>query len=50
METMNRPRLQVMVEGKTYKVLEVVGLPGMIMPHHHSTGEAVVMVKKGEAL
>ncbi|AEM71670.1 Cupin 2 conserved barrel domain protein [Allomuricauda ruestringensis DSM 13258] len=50
METMKRPELQVMVKGKTYKVLEVVGLPGMVMPHHHSTGEAVVMVKKGEAL
>lgn|SRR5690606_3896175 len=50
METMNRPQLQVVAQGKTYKVLEVAGLPGMVMPHHHSTGEAIVMVKKGEAL
>ncbi|MCK0159089.1 cupin domain-containing protein [Allomuricauda sp. F6463D] len=50
METKSRPQVHIIVEGKTYKALEVIGYPGTVMPHHYSTGEAVIMVKKGKAL
>lgn len=50
METKNRPQVHTIVEGKTYKALEVIGHPGTAMPHHYSTGEAAIMVKKGKAL
>ena len=50
METMNRPRLKNLSHGESHKVLEIEGNHGMFMPPHHSTGEAVIVIKKGSVL
>lgn len=36
--------------GNTFKVLQVNGGAGMIMPEHSSTKEAVIIVQKGAAI
>jgi len=36
--------------GKTFKVLHVTGSPGMDMPEHFCTGEAVLVVQRGSAV
>lgn len=43
------PELLSVATGETLKVYEVSGSPGMTMPLHYSTEEAVVTVKLGES-
>ncbi len=43
-----KPVMEIYSKGKTYKVLEVTGDEGAMMPPHLSTGEAVIMVQDGE--
>jgi quercetin dioxygenase-like cupin family protein len=43
------PELKVSKRGKSYKVFEVTGDEGALMPPHLSTKEAVVIVQEGEA-
>jgi quercetin dioxygenase-like cupin family protein len=50
MATTNRPQLHTLIEGETYKAIQLKGIPGMVIPYHHNTGEALLMVKEGEAL
>lgn len=50
MEVMNKPQLTKLVTGETFKILKVEGLAGMVMPPHHSTKEAALVVEQGEAL
>lgn len=50
METLNRPELIHLDKGKLFKTFQVKGLAGMIMPPHHSTKEAVIVVQEGKAL
>lgn len=48
--TADHPTLSPLSVGSTLKVLEVTGSAGMSMPSHHSTDEAALLVKSGEAL
>jgi quercetin dioxygenase-like cupin family protein len=50
METSNKPELVKLTTGESFKVLQVTGQEGMLMPLHHSTREAVVIVLEGSAL
>ncbi|MCB0372421.1 MAG: hypothetical protein KDD31_05395 [Muricauda sp.] len=50
MATTNRPQLQTLIEGETYKAILLNGIPGMVIPYHHNTGEALLMVNEGKAL
>ncbi len=50
METLNKPDLALMKKGESIKVFKVTGQAGMMMPLHHSTKEAVVIVQEGRAL
>lgn len=43
------PDLKISKKGTTYKVLEVSGDEGAMMPAHLSTKEAVVIIQEGEA-
>ena len=47
MDKENMPKLTILQTGDTFKVYEVTGKEGMIMPKHYSTKEAVVLVKEG---
>lgn len=44
------PDLKLSKKGKSFKVLEVSGDEGAMMPPHLSTKEAVVIVQEGEAV
>lgn len=50
MKTAQLPHLTVYQTGKTFKVLQVTGSPGMGMPEHFCTGEAVLVVQRGSAV
>jgi len=50
METLDKPQLIPLDRGESFKTLQVKGLAGMVMPPHHSTKEAVVVVQQGKAL
>ena len=50
METPNKPDLALVKRGESIKVFKVTGRAGMMMPLHHSTKEAVVIVQEGSAL
>jgi quercetin dioxygenase-like cupin family protein len=50
MEKLNKPELVKLSTGESLKVLQVTGQEGMLMPLHHSTGEAVVIVLEGSAV
>lgn len=50
MEVMNKPQLVPLEMGDSIKTLQIMGLAGMIMPPHHSTKEAVIVVLEGQAL
>ncbi len=50
MEVMHKPELMPLEIGDSIKTLQVKGLAGMIMPPHHSTKEAVIVVQEGQAL
>ena len=44
------PHLVVHRSGKAFKVLQVTGLPGMSMPEHFCTKEAVLVIQRGAAV
>ena len=50
MEVLNKPQLTHLDMGESFKTLQVKGLAGMVMPTHHSTKEAVIIVQEGKAL
>ena len=50
METINKPEMTMLATGESFKVFQVIGMAGMAMPLHHSTGEAVVIVSEGSAV
>lgn len=45
----DKPQMTVLETGRCFKVLQVTGGPGMHMPEHISTKEAVIIVQKGSA-
>ena len=50
---MNRqdiPKLVTIKTGASFKIHEVTGQAGMVMPLHYSTREAVVIVQEGSAI
>ncbi|HXI00759.1 MAG TPA: cupin domain-containing protein [Sphingobacteriaceae bacterium] len=47
--TLAKPELILLKKGACFKVLQVSGTAGMFMPPHHSTQEAVLIVKEGSA-
>lgn len=50
METTNRPLIVQLKTGTSYKVLQISGQAGMIMPSHYSTKEVVLIIMEGVAL
>ncbi|MCO6483005.1 MAG: cupin domain-containing protein [Flavobacteriales bacterium] len=48
--TIARPTLKPLAKGQTFQTLQVTARAGAAMPTHHATSEAIVAVKKGEAL
>lgn len=50
METIEKPDLTLIDEGKSLKTLRITAMAGMKMPTHHTTKEAVIVVQEGEAL
>jgi quercetin dioxygenase-like cupin family protein len=50
MKAIRKPQLTPLGKGVSIKTLQVTGLSGMIMPPHHSTKEAVIVVLEGQAL
>lgn len=48
-KTFEPPELTSLKTGKSFKVLQITGKMGMIMPTHRSTKEVVVIVQKGKA-
>jgi quercetin dioxygenase-like cupin family protein len=49
MNTQNRPNLVTLNTGESFKIHQVTGRQGMVMPSHYSTKEAVVIVLEGTA-
>ena len=50
MNTQNIPTLETLKTGDSFKIHEVTGQAGMVMPLHYSTREAVVIVLEGSAM
>ncbi len=50
MELINKPELTPLKVGDSFKTLQINGLAGTVMPEHHSTKEAVIVVQDGRAL
>lgn len=50
MKVLNKPKLNHLALGETFKILRIEGNSGMEMPPHHTTQEAIIVVQKGEAL
>lgn len=49
MGTLTKPQLRPMQIGEQFRSLEVTAAAGAMMPAHHCTSEAVVVVLQGEA-
>ena len=49
METLTKPQLRPIQIGEEFRSLEVTAEAGAVMPAHHCTSEAVVVVLEGEA-
>lgn len=47
---LKRPDLKIVKTGKTFKVFEVTGDSGYVMPRHLSSKEAVIIVQEGDAM
>lgn len=47
---MNQPEVKVLNKGDVFKVLQVTGNMCMLMPVHHSTKEATIIVLEGSAI
>lgn len=50
MENSNKPEMTPLSKGEIFKTLNITAKAGMVMPLHHSTKEAVIVVLKGEAI
>ena len=50
MKVINKPELTHLQIGSSFKTMQVTGQAGMLMPPHHSTGEAIIIVQEGQAL
>jgi quercetin dioxygenase-like cupin family protein len=50
MEILDRPQLKILVAGTVNTVLEIVGVAGTQMPPHYCTGEAIIVLQRGEAI
>lgn len=50
METLNKPELNLLKSGSSLKTLQISASSGMVMPLHHATKEAVIVIQEGEAL
>ncbi|PVW15912.1 cupin domain-containing protein [Marixanthomonas spongiae] len=50
MEAVQKPDMKLLHTGGTLKTLQVIAKAGMIMPPHHTTKEAVLVVQEGMAL
>lgn len=50
METLQKPELIKLEEGKTLKTYYIKGSEGTRMPIHHATMEAVLIAQEGEAM
>lgn len=50
MVNIEKPKISLLISGEMYKVYEVTGRAGMVMPKHYSTKEAVIIIKEGSAL
>ena len=50
MNTPQRPKLETLKTEDSFKINEVTGLAGMVMPLHYSTREAIVIVQEGSAI
>lgn len=50
MENSNKPEMTSLSKGEIFKTLNITAKAGMVMPLHHSTKEAVIVVLKGEAI
>lgn len=44
------PDLKILKKGQSYKIFEVTGYAGEVMPQHLSTKEAVVIVQEGKSI
>ena len=49
METLAKPQLKPIQIGEQFKTLEVTAEAGAVMPPHHCTSDAVVVVLEGAA-
>ena len=49
MEAITQPTLHPLKTGEALQLLEASGKAGMKVPSHHSTKEAVIVVRKGTA-
>jgi quercetin dioxygenase-like cupin family protein len=49
-QAINKPDLKVLNKGDVFKVLQVTGNMNMLMPMHHSTKEATIIVLEGSAI
>lgn len=49
-ESIDKPEMTLLQMGSRFKTLNITAKAGMVMPWHHSTQEAVVVVLKGEAI
>ncbi|QAA81254.1 cupin domain-containing protein [Aequorivita sp. H23M31] len=50
MENSDKPEMTLLQSGEHFKTLNITAKAGMIMPLHHSTKEAVIVVLSGESL
>ena len=49
MDTRNKPEMKPLKTGTAFKVLQITGKAGMVMPLHRTTQEAVVIVQVGSS-
>lgn len=50
MDVIHKPQLTHLKIGTSFKTMQVTGQAGALMPPHHSTGEAIIIVQEGRAL
>lgn len=50
MKIIDTPQMKILHSGKSFKVLQVTGSEGMMMPKHFCTKEAVIIIQKGSAI
>ena len=50
MNTQQRSKLERLKSGDSFKINELTGLAGMLMPLHYSTREAIIIEQEGSAI